>query len=298
MSFHKPHPDTMRLIGKLYFLFALLLFTANYACPQDANRPFSKLDAQVRSQQGGWNGDKSKLSTVFAEERRQLGPDFEEALLRYLDKDPEKHYWISAFLEDSSYLHGEKPLPYLSLLVMQQGLDLLRDKTDDESVGLSLSLNVISAVLARKLGLTSSATLHKTEVERRLSQNSDWGAYFPAMTKEDRTIYDTLPPVIKRVNSVLDDPERPETRVIGGVLNDKALKLPAPAYANVEASGEVTVAIVFDEEGRVIWARAIRGPQALYKAAEAAARNATFRPFKLEGKPEKVSGVLIYRFVR
>jgi hypothetical protein len=107
--------------------------------------------------------------------------------------------------------------------------------------------------------------------------------------------------VIKRVNSSapgVDDPERPETRVIGGVLNDRALKLPAPAYTKIDASGQVTVAVVYDEEGKVIWARAISGPQALYKSAEEAARNATFRPFKLEGKPEKVSGVLIYRFGR
>jgi hypothetical protein len=63
-----------------------------------------------------------------------------------------------------------------------------------------------------------------------------------------------------------------------------------------EISGQVVVQIVFDESGKVVWSHAISGPAALQKFAEDAASKAEFRPFRLEGKAEKVSGVLIYRF--
>jgi hypothetical protein len=46
----------------------------------------------------------------------------------------------------------------------------------------------------------------------------------------------------------------------------------------------------------VIWARAISGPAALQKLAEEAGAKAEFRPFRLEGKLERVAGALIYRF--
>ena len=281
---------------------SFLLATSAINAQQQTRAPFAILDEQVRNQPGGWNGDKSKLSTVFAAERQRLGSAFESDLMKYIADDPERHYWISSFIEDSSYLHGNKPLPYLSMLIIEEGLTLLRDKTDDDSVGLSLSFNVIGAVLAQKLGLNTLAISHKNEAERRLAENEDWGGYFPAMSEEEIKLYDNLPSSIKRVLSlratVLNAPDKPKTRVSGGVLNDRAINLPLPSYPRVDASGEVMVSVVYDENGKVIWARAMSGPTLLQKPAEDAARKATFPPFKLEGKLEKVSGVLIYRFVR
>ncbi|HEX7720954.1 MAG TPA: hypothetical protein VF397_02270 [Pyrinomonadaceae bacterium] len=286
-------------LGRLVGLF-LLATSVVHAQPQ-TRAPFAILDEQVRSQPAGWNGDKSKLSTVFAAERLRLGRDFESALMKYIANDAEKHYWISAFLEYSDYLHGNKSLPHLSMLIIEEGLALLRDKTDDDSVGLSLSFNVVGAVLAEKLGLNTLAISHKNDAERRLAENADWGAFFPAMSEEERRLYDGLPSAIKRVSTSLpggDAADRPKTRVSGGVLNSRAINLPLPSYPSADASGEVVVSIVYDETGKVIWARAMSGPTLLQKPAEDAARKATFPPFKLEGKLEKVSGVLIYRFVR
>src|SRR5688572_12017984 len=74
--------------------------------------PFVELQEQVRSQQGGWNGSKRPLSILFDKERRRLGDRFESELLKYVAGDPEKHYWIALFLEEPSYLHGNKPLPH------------------------------------------------------------------------------------------------------------------------------------------------------------------------------------------
>jgi TonB family protein len=89
--------------------------------------------------------------------------------------------------------------------------------------------------------------------------------------------------------------------VSGGVLNDKAVSLPKPAYPPIakaaKASGTVTVQVVVDESGDVISASAVSGHPLLQAAAVAAARQAKFAPYKLNGSPVKVTGVLTYNFV-
>jgi TonB family protein len=87
----------------------------------------------------------------------------------------------------------------------------------------------------------------------------------------------------------------------GGVLNGKALKLPAPPYPaearGAHASGTVPVMVTIDETGKVIEARAISGHPLLIKASEESARRASFAPTMLCGKPVKVTGTIIYNFV-
>ena len=87
----------------------------------------------------------------------------------------------------------------------------------------------------------------------------------------------------------------------GGVLNGKAVNLPAPEYPAIarsaHASGSVTVAITVDEEGNVIEAKAVSGHPLLQAASVSAAREAKFAPTRLEGEPVRVSGVIIYNFV-
>lgn len=87
----------------------------------------------------------------------------------------------------------------------------------------------------------------------------------------------------------------------GGLLNSKATSLPKPQFPEearrVKASGKVTVAVIVDESGKVISAKAIDGPLPLRAAAEAAARQATFAPTTQDGITVKVSGTLTYDFV-
>lgn len=87
----------------------------------------------------------------------------------------------------------------------------------------------------------------------------------------------------------------------GGILNGRAIKLVKPVFPvearRAGASGEVNVQLVFDEQGKVIWARAISGHPALRTACEDAAWQSTFPPLKLSGELVKVNGVLIYNFV-
>ena len=86
----------------------------------------------------------------------------------------------------------------------------------------------------------------------------------------------------------------------GGVVNGKALNLPAPEYPAaakaVDAQGTVAVSVTIDEEGNVVETKAVSGHPLLRSAAETAAWSAKFAPTLLSGKAVKVAGVLIYNF--
>jgi protein TonB len=94
------------------------------------------------------------------------------------------------------------------------------------------------------------------------------------------------------------EPNQKKGPISGGMLNSKAIYLPMPEVPPGEASGVVLVAIVVDEQGSVIEARAISGPQHLHAAAVTAARLARFSPTLLMGEPVRVSGTLSYNFVK
>ncbi|HKU73534.1 MAG TPA: energy transducer TonB [Pyrinomonadaceae bacterium] len=86
--------------------------------------------------------------------------------------------------------------------------------------------------------------------------------------------------------------------IAGGMLNGKALYLPLPEVPAGEATGVVLVQVLIDEQGTVLDAKAVSGPQHLQAAAVNAARLARFSPTLLAGEPVKVSGTLSYSFVR
>ncbi len=103
-------------------------------------------------------------------------------------------------------------------------------------------------------------------------------------------------------NTDMENPENLTTgkTVSGGVLNDKAISLPKPAYPPVarqaKASGTVVVQVLVDEKGNVVSAQAVSGHPLLQAVSVGAARQAKFAPTKLAGKPVKVSGVITYSF--
>ncbi|HEU4931220.1 MAG TPA: energy transducer TonB [Pyrinomonadaceae bacterium] len=86
--------------------------------------------------------------------------------------------------------------------------------------------------------------------------------------------------------------------IAGGMLNGKALYLPLPEVPAGEATGVVLVQVLIDEQGTVLDAKAVSGPQHLQPAAVNAARLARFPPTLLAGEPVRVSGTLSYNFVR
>lgn len=88
--------------------------------------------------------------------------------------------------------------------------------------------------------------------------------------------------------------------ISGGVLNGKALSLPAPEYPEMakrmRSTGLVTVEVVIDVNGKVISAKATGGTSVLQQAAVKAAYLARFSPTTLSGQPVKVSGIINYNF--
>lgn len=100
-----------------------------------------------------------------------------------------------------------------------------------------------------------------------------------------------------------EKPKQPPKTVSAGIVNGKALSLPKPVYPDdarrLRIAGSVTVKVLIDENGMVVSAEAVSGPEnaSLRQAAEAAAMQATFSPTLLSGQPVKVSGVINYNFV-
>ena len=96
------------------------------------------------------------------------------------------------------------------------------------------------------------------------------------------------------------NPADPKKRgpIAGGMLNAKAIYLPMPEVPSGEAAGVVLVQVLIDEQGGVIEAKAVSGPQHLHAAAVNAARLARFTPTMLMGEAVKVSGTLSYNFAR
>jgi Ca-activated chloride channel homolog len=89
--------------------------------------------------------------------------------------------------------------------------------------------------------------------------------------------------------------------ISGGVLNGKAVTLPAPIYAAIakqsHASGAVLIEVLIDESGKVLSAKAVSGSPLLVGAAVKAAVQARFTPTVLSGRPVKVRGVITYNFL-
>ncbi|HKP83618.1 MAG TPA: energy transducer TonB [Pyrinomonadaceae bacterium] len=80
----------------------------------------------------------------------------------------------------------------------------------------------------------------------------------------------------------------------------RVLELPKPKYPAIaraaHVSGQVSVQLLIDVDGTVLEAVAVSGHPLLYGASVQAAKNARFSPTKLEGKPVKVAGVIVYNF--
>ena len=107
---------------------------------------------------------------------------------------------------------------------------------------------------------------------------------------------DTTPPPARV------EPAKPRPPVSKGVINGIAKDLPKPEYSAAAramgAQGKVDIQVTIDESGRVISAHAINGNVLLRPAAENAARRARFSPTILSETPVKVTGIIVYNFIR
>jgi TonB family protein len=277
--------------------------TAASARQSSPHAPFARLDSLLKKQPGGWAGWKQPLATLFNAERKRLRGRFETELLTYIGSDIEKHHWTSAFLVEPEYLQGNSPLPELSLFIKHRALSLLRDREDDSSQGEIVKLSVTAAILSETMGLGTLATAYKNEAERLLAAKPLLQSSFPVLDEGRRKLYDSISSDVTRKGAsvfISEPDDAPQAMVNAGVVDSVAISKPTPEYPTearaAGAAGEVKVKIVFDEAGRVIWAKAVSGHQLLHRAAEEAARQTKFEPVKLSGKPVRAAGTLIYKF--
>ena len=112
------------------------------------------------------------------------------------------------------------------------------------------------------------------------------------------------PPQIAPVEVAYEPPPppapSPAPRVSKGVTTGEVVTKVQPVYPSIakqiNAAGEVQVAIMINENGRVIEAKAVKGHPVLRAAAEDAARKWVFKPTLLDGKPVKQPGTLTFVF--
>lgn len=86
-----------------------------------------------------------------------------------------------------------------------------------------------------------------------------------------------------------------------GELRRSTLERAIPAYPEEAKAqgveGDVSIEILIDEEGRVVEARPVSGPEMLHAVCQEAAQKWRFQPTLVDGKPVKVKGRLTFRFV-
>ena len=190
------------------------------------NKSFEVFDQAVKTERGGFSGNKENLSKIFNQERIRLGDDFETELWKYLGDDIEKHYWLNSFVESESYLHGNKPLPELAFRIRQKGLALLDKKDDKESLGRKVTLNRKQAIYFHNAGKRDPAMQSKKIAENILKENDEISAYVGGMSRLDKCIYTNLEGDTSFCEKESQKPL--ETIVSSGYVNGSAVELPQP----------------------------------------------------------------------
>ncbi len=152
-----------------------------------------------------------------------------------------------------------------------------------------------ATVEAEENATTAAADEQATSDRKRAGQTEGEAARASGTTEENTESGNVA------ANSQVPTPTQPNQKrgpISGGMLNGKAIYLPMPEVPPGDASGVVLIQVLIDEQGTVVDARAVSGPQHLHGAALNAARLARFSPTMLMGEPVKVTGTLSYNFVR
>lgn len=94
--------------------------------------------------------------------------------------------------------------------------------------------------------------------------------------------------------------ERRQGPVISGVLNMKVLNELSPTYPqkakDQKIQGRVEVELLVNEDGEVIFANPLSGPEELWAESVKTSVSARFKPMVLSGKPAKITGRIILDF--
>ena len=94
--------------------------------------------------------------------------------------------------------------------------------------------------------------------------------------------------------------ERRRGPINSGILNMKVVSEAPPAYPQKAkdkgVEGRVEVQVLVNEDGEVVFANPVSGPEELWAESVKAAVGARFTPSTLSGEPVKITGRLIYDF--
>lgn len=297
----------------ILILLSLTLTTATFA--QDAisdflkqkagGKAFANIDAYLAQNKMEFDKNEEVIK-LFNQERIRLGVNFETELWKYLGKDLRKHYYISGFVEYEEFLNGNKPLPELARKIRLNTQDLSVSADDYELLGMKFTILRDVVVDLYENNNLALAKIVKQKAERIYKDISEIGVV-GATEDYILCVYDNLennPGQCKKENASNNNSsnqtENASTTNSGGVLNGKAIFLPAPEYPKaakaVGATGAVNVQVVLDETGSIISANAVSGHALLRQAAEEAAKKAKFEPTIVDGQARKVTGIIIYNF--
>lgn len=281
------------IMGKVVVASVFIWLLAICALAQ--TKPFEDFRKAVTAEPGGFAGNKGNLSKVFNEERLRLGETFETELWRYIENDPDTHFWIASFIDSKSYLHGNSPLPDLAFRIRKRALELLGN--DKRSRGRRVSILRELAIASKLTGTQEQAIRFRDEAEE-LAKDPELSPYISGRTRYDACIYANIAGSISSCN----ENEPPKERIItAGWLNRRALEFPQPLYpADLQGKqrikAQVDVRVLIGTDGNVISAEVIRGPAEFHNAAVEAAKKAKFEPTFLSGQATKVSAWLSYIF--
>jgi TonB family protein len=182
------------------------------------------------------------------------------------------------------------------IAIRQVNMPSVNDSTEaPESISTTRNTDMIRPVGRFIIGPLNSGPVDPGTSGRGSSGSGSGGEGLTqsAQVAENMTIPEP-PPVVKKSSKA-----RIQTL---GVINGRASYLPKPVYSAaaiaLHADGKVDVQVAIDETGKVISANAVSGHVLLRRAAEQAARNAKFTPTLLSNVPVKVTGVIVYNFMR
>jgi protein TonB len=100
--------------------------------------------------------------------------------------------------------------------------------------------------------------------------------------------------------TVTADPKADSSTTSVGSLVEMATKKVAPVYPpmarNMRVGGVVRIDVVVDEQGSVLSANAVQGPEMLKRAAMEAVKQWKFRPVMIGGQATKASGFINFNF--
>lgn len=106
---------------------------------------------------------------------------------------------------------------------------------------------------------------------------------------------------------ILCGPPKPDDKsgkvrgpIIAGILNMMALSEILPTYPqkakDKKIEGRVEVQLLVNEDGEVIFANPLSGPEELWAESVRAAVGARFNPTTLSGEPVKITGRIVYEY--